>query len=216
MRAAFDAEAKSNGVYPLNPSRGLSRFDALIYRTGAAGYYRQKRGYTYTGQNFSVTQSDAPPLFARDFIIDANVTIPKEGAEGALIGYGSWFGGWSFYFDKGRPAVRHAFSQQPQDQFSIVAPAALPPGEARLRFKFDYNGGGVGKGGTMRIFVNGKEAARGRIDRQVTILAGIGETFDLGADTGVPVLDYTGGRDRFNGRIERIEVKPEAIKILPF
>jgi len=216
MRAAFDAEAKSNNVYPLNPSRGLSRFEALIYRAGAAGYYRQKRGYTYSGQNFSVTQSDAPPLFARDFVIDANVTIPKGGAEGALIGYGSWFGGWSFYVDKGRPAVRHAFSQQPQDQFSIVAPTALPPGKARLRFKFDYDGGGVGKGGAMRIFVNDKEVARGRIDRQVTMVAGITETFDLGADTGAPVLNYAGGRDRFNGSIERIDVKPEAIKILPF
>lgn len=216
MRATFDAEAKRNGVYPLNPSRGLSRFEALIYRAGAAGYFREKRGYTYAGQNYSATQSDAPPLFARDFIIDASVTIPKGGAEGALIGYGSLFGGWTFYFDKGRPAVRHAFSQQPQDQFSIIAPAALPPGDAQLRFKFDYDGGGVGKGGTMRILVNEKEVARGRIERQVTVLAGITETFDIGADTGAPVVDYAGGRNRFNGVIKRIEVKPKALKLLPF
>jgi arylsulfatase len=50
----------------------------------------------------------------------------------------------------------------------------------------------------------------------VTVLAGITETFDIGADTGAPVVDYAGGRNRFNGAIKRIEVKPKALKLLPF
>lgn len=216
MRALFDREAQRNGVFPLDPTRGLNRFDALLYRIEAANYFRGRRSYFYLGQGYQVTQADAPPLFARDFVIEADVTIPQGGGEGALIGYGSWFGGWSFYFDHGRPAVRHAYSQQPQDQFDIAAPLAVPAGPARLRYQFSYDGGGVGHGGTMRIFVNGSQVARGRVERQATIIAGITETFDIGADTGAPVLDYEQGRNRFNGVIRRIDVRPGGVKMLPF
>jgi arylsulfatase len=172
--------------------------------------------YIYRGQNYSIMQADAPQLSARDFSMEVNAVIPREGGSGALIGYGSWFGGWSFYLDRGRPAVRHAFSQQPRDQFNIVAPRALPPGPTRIRYQFQYDGGGLGRGGTMRIFVNNQRVAQGRIERQVTIVAGLGETFDIGDDTGVRVLDYPDGRARFNGEIERIDVRPGAMKFLPF
>jgi hypothetical protein len=215
MQALFDEEARRNGVYPLNPQRGTSRMDSLMFRLAAAAPFNRGQRFVYSGQGYSVTQSDAPPLFARDFSIDIDATIP-QGGDGALIGYGSWFGGWSFYLDHGRPAVRHAFSQQPRDQFSIVAPRALPAGRVRLLYQFRYDGGGLGHGGTMQILVNGQRVAQGRIERQITVVAGIGETFDVGNDTGVPVLDYPEDRTRFNGEINRIVVRPGAMKILPF
>ena len=216
MRVLFDAEARRNGVFPLNPQRGTSRIDALLFRLTAADAYNRSRRYAYSGQNYSIMQADAPQLYARDFTFDVQAVIPQGGGAGVLIGNGSWFGGWSFYLDQGRPAVHHAFSQQPRDQFNIVAPRALPPGPARIRYQFRYDGGGTGRGGTMRIFVNGARVAQGRIERQATIMAGLGETFDIGDDTGVPVLAYAGGRSRFNGEIQRIEVRPGGIKLLPF
>ncbi|MDX2274528.1 MAG: arylsulfatase [Hyphomonadaceae bacterium] len=216
MQALFAREAERNNVYPLNPQRGTARMDSLLFRFAVASPFNRQGRYVYSGQGYSIMQSDAPPLFARDYTIDIDAIIPQGGGSGALIGYGSWFGGWSFYLDQGRPAVRHAFSQQPRDQFSIIAPRALPAGRARIRYEFRYDGGGMGRGGAMRIFVNGQRVAEGRIERQITVVAGLGETFDLGDDTAAPVLDYPGGRARFNGEIERIEVRPGQMKLLPF
>lgn len=216
MQDLFAQEAQRNDVYPLNPERGTARTDSVLFRLAAASPFNHSQRYRYSGQGYSILQSDAPPLFARDFTIDVNAVVPEGGGAGALIGYGSWFGGWSFYFDRGRPAVRHAFSQQPRDQFSIIAPRALPSGRVQLRYQFHYDGGGLGHGGAMRILVNGRQVAEGRIERQTTVVAGLGETFDIGDDTAVPVLDYPDGRTRFNGEIESIEVRPGAFKILPF
>jgi arylsulfatase A-like enzyme len=213
MQDLFAQEAERNGVYPLNPQRGTARMDSLFFRLAAASPFNRERRYRYSGQGYSILQSDAPQLMARDFTIDVDATIPRDGGAGVLIGNGSWFGGWSFYLDRGRPAAHHAFSQQPRDQFSIVATRPLPPGRVRLRYQFDYDGGGLGKGGRLRILVNGQRVAEGRIERQVTIVAGLGETWDIGDDTAVPVLDYPDGRTRFNGAIDRIEVRPGPIQM---
>ena len=61
------------------------------------------------------------------------------------------------------------------------------------------------RGGLMRISVNGNEVARGRIERTFLIPAGLGETFDIGDDTGATVIDYPNGHS-FNGEIRKIEV----------
>jgi hypothetical protein len=216
LQALFAQEAERNDVYPLNPQRGTARIDSMLFRLAVASPFNRAQHYVYSGQGYSITQSDAPPLFARDFTIEIDATIPHGGGVGALIGYGSWFGGWSFYLDHGRPAVRQAVSQQPRDQFSVIAARALAPGRVHLRYQFHYDGSGLGRGGTMQILVNGARVAQGRIDRQITVVAGIGETFDIGDDTAVPVLEYPDNQHRFNGVIDRIEVDPGGMKMLPF
>ena len=48
-------------------------------------------------------------------------------------------------------------------------PKPLPDGKATIRYEFAYDGGGLGKGGTGTIFVNGEKVAEGRIDRTQAI-----------------------------------------------
>src|SRR5262249_27770994 len=60
-----------------------------------------------------------------------------------------------------------------------------------VRFHFDYDGGGLGKGGTMIISVDGKGVAKGRIEKTIPFAISL-ETVDVGADCGLPVAsDYT-------------------------
>src|SRR5262249_22659999 len=64
-------------------------------------------------------------------------------------------------------------------------------GKHALRFHFDYDGGGIGKGGTMTISLDGKDVAKGRIEKTVPIVFSM-DTVDVGADVGRPVAsDYT-------------------------
>ena len=58
----------------------------------------------------------------------------------------------------------------------------------------------------MRISVNGREVARGAIDRTIFATAGLGETFDTGRDTGAPVVAYKGS-DLLTADIRRIDVQ---------
>lgn len=211
LRNLWWQEAERNNVLPLDDRRGAMR---VIWQRLGKGSSREK--YEYWGKGISVFSHHAAPLTMCDFVIDAEITSPDEGAHGVLLASGSWFGGWSFYFDEGRPVAHHAFSQQPADQFRIASETRLPSGEHRILFEFEYDGGGIGKGGDMQITVNGEVVAQGRIERQIIIPAGIGETLDIGRDTGVPVVAEGGGTREFNGEIHKVEVRPGGIIGMPF
>lgn len=44
----------------------------------------------------------------------------------------------------------------------VEAGSSLPPGSHRVRMDFEYDGGGVAKGGTVRLFIDDREVGQGR------------------------------------------------------
>ena len=59
----------------------------------------------------------------------------------------------------------------------------------------------------MRILVDGKQIANGRIERTISLRAGLGETFDIGYDTGAPVVEDYAKDGRFTGDISKLTVE---------
>jgi len=208
LRDIWWKEAERNNVLPLDNSMGVRRAMRFLL---AKGDKRDK--YIYWGDDTSVWIRNAPSLCMCDFTIDAKITVPEKGADGVLLALGNWFGGWSFYFDQGKPIVHHAFTEQPEHQFVIASDTVLPEGENTLRFSFKYDGGGIGKGGDMQIIYNDNVIAQGRIERQISSPP-LGETFDIGRDTGGTVVAEGAGTRPFNGKIHKVVVDPGRPKVL--
>ena len=119
------------------------------------------------------------------------------------------FGGWSLYLKDGKPTYCYNFLGL--EQFKVSAPEALAAGKATVRMNFDYDGGGIGKGGTATILVNGKEVASGRIERTQGMIFSADETAGVGMDDATPVTtDYKERDNSFTGKILKVtvEVKP--------
>jgi len=200
MIALWDGEARRNNVYPIDERPNTVRGAGLAGGRPNAGRTR----FTYWGSDVSVSTIAAPSFAGRSFSVEASIQAP-DGASGVLMAIGSWFGGWGFYLDKGRPTAVEAFSQLPGDTFKVAAGEALKPGPAKVRFDF-VSDGGVYAGGEMSITVDGRQLVRGRIPKTIAMPAGLGETLDIGRDTGAPVsADY--GRANFDGSISRIDVE---------
>jgi hypothetical protein len=89
----------------------------------------------------------------------------------------------------GKPMFVHAFSNQEQHKYRIAANQKLSSGKHTVRFDFKYDGGGIGKGGTGALLVDGQQVAQGRIERTVPIRFSLDETFDVGEDTGTAVIE---------------------------
>jgi arylsulfatase len=202
LKAVWRSEAERNNVLPLDDGMGMGR--AL---QGSLAHASPATDYVYWGKGVSVGGQSAPSLTARSFSVTADVVLPSDHETGVLAAVGSWFGGWSFYLKDGKPVGYEAFSQQPKDQFRVASDQALPAGPAKIRWDFAYDGGGVGKGGVLKISVNGKPLAEGRIDRTILIPAGLGETFDVGRDTGAPGSEEYAGNGGFAGEVRKVEVE---------
>ncbi|HZF41629.1 MAG TPA: hypothetical protein VE715_22610 [Blastocatellia bacterium] len=90
--------------------------------------------------------------------------------------------------------------------YKVESSEPLPAGDVTLKLSFDYDGGGVGKGGEARLFVNDKEVAKGRIEKTIPYLFSMsGETFDVGEDTGAPVGPYE-HEFPFTGKIKKVQI----------
>jgi arylsulfatase len=102
---------------------------------------------------------------------------------------------------RGRPA--YVYNLFGKTMTTIVGPESLDPGPTRLELRFDYDGGGAGKGAYLRLLVNRKKVAEGRLEASVPGFFSIDETFDVGTDTGSPAGEYPPGFE-FEGQIERV------------
>src|SRR5512133_3977389 len=73
--------------------------------------------------------------------------------------------------------------------------------------EFAYDGGGVGKGATVTLYLDGAKTGEGRVEATVPMLLSIDETCDVGSDTASPVSDdYTPENSRFTGSIKCVQL----------
>ncbi len=62
--------------------------------------------------------------------------------------------------DDSKPRFAYALSNQKQHKFVAASETALAPGNHVVRVKFQYAGGGLGKGGTAILLADEKEVAK--------------------------------------------------------
>jgi arylsulfatase A-like enzyme len=137
--------------------------------------------------------------------VTAEVVIPNGGAGGVIIAQGGEFGGWSLYLVEGRP--RCCYNLFGIQRFTVDGDRAVPDGTHQVRVEFTYDGGGLGKGGTATLFVDGDRAGEGRVEGTVPMVFSADETADIGTDYASPVADdYPPGDTAFTGRINWVQL----------
>jgi arylsulfatase len=73
--------------------------------------------------------------------------------------------------------------------------------------EFAYDGGGLGKGGTVSLYVDGQKSGEGRVEATVPMVFSADETCDVGSDTASAVSDdYTPADSKFTGVIDWVEL----------
>jgi len=207
MQDLFMKEAVKYSVLPLD-DRLLERLNAALVgrpdlmagRTSLTVY----QGMTGMAENVFINVKN------KSHTITAEVEIPKKGANGAILAQAGRFGGWSLYVKDGKPAYTYNFVGL--QRYTVAAKEPLTAGKATLRFEFAYDGGGVGKGGTGTLFVNGKQVATGRIEHTTCCAFSADEGADVGADEGTPVTEAYKVPFKFTGKIDKVTLELKEIK----
>ncbi|NVK52806.1 MAG: arylsulfatase [Flavobacteriaceae bacterium] len=202
LRALFKEEAEKNKVFPLD--------DRYIERADPKNRPEPNRGrkeFIYYGSTNRIPEGSAVNTKNTSFTITAELSIPKGGAEGMIITQGGWFAGYGLMLLDGKPTFTYAKSHYPQDKYTVQAPNKITEGNHTLQLKFDYDGGGVGKGATATLLVDGNEVASGRIEETVPTRYSMTEGLEVGRDAGMPVNDEYDVPFYFTGEIDRVIVK---------
>ena len=137
--------------------------------------------------------------------VTAQVDVPSGNGSGTIVAQGGAFGGWSLYLLDGRPA--YCYNLFGVRQFKVIGDDPVGGGAHQIRVEFTYDGGGIGKGGSASVFVDGTKVADGRIDQTVPMVFSADETADVGNDTGTPVTDYlVEGKAAFSGTVDWVQI----------
>jgi len=73
--------------------------------------------------------------------------------------------------------------------------------------EFAYDGGGLGKGGNVTLYYDGKEVGKGRVAATQALVFSADETTDIGYESGTPVSpDYTSKDSKFTGKIHWVQL----------
>ncbi len=72
--------------------------------------------------------------------------------------------------------------------------------------EFVYDGGGLAKGGTVTLYVDGKKSGEGRVEHTEPMVFSADETLDVGNDFRSPVTyDYPAVK-KFSGEVTWVEI----------
>ena len=142
----------------------------------------------------------------KSFTVTAEITAPEADAAGVLIAQGGAFGGWSLFVTEGKPAF--CYNAYGIKEFNIVGESALPGGTHQVRAEFAYEGGGLGKGGTVTLYVDGEAAGSGHVEATEPFTFSMDETCDVGVDTATRVssLYANGPSNAFTGEVDWVRI----------
>jgi arylsulfatase A-like enzyme len=135
--------------------------------------------------------------------VTAEIVVPKTAAEGVIIAQGGNIGGWCLYAKGGK--LKYCYNLLGIQQFYAESASELTPGDHQVRMEFAYDGGGIGKGGTAKLYVDGKQVGECKVPATAGMVFSADDGCDVGVDTGSPVSpDYGSRGNEFSGRVKGV------------
>jgi arylsulfatase A-like enzyme len=201
LRTLFMQEARKYNVLPLDDRR-IERFNSDL--AGRPTLIHGNSQLLFGGMG-RLSENVVLNIKNKSHSVTAEVTIPDGGAEGVIVAQGGAYAGWSLYLDGGRPT--YAYNVLGVRHFDIGSETPLPPGTHQVRMEFTYDGGGLGKGGDVALYLDGTKTGEGRIDATVPLAFSGDETCDIGSDTASPVSDrYRAEGSHFTGTVQWVQL----------
>jgi arylsulfatase A-like enzyme len=194
-------EAVKYNVVPLD-DRSFERFDADI-----AGRPKLIEGDTqvlFSGMR--VSENCVVNVKNTSHMVTAQVTVPESGAAGVIVTQGGGVGGWSLYAHEGR--LKYCYNFFGINYYMTTADEPIPAGKHELKMEFAYDGGGMGKGGNVTLYCDGRAVGTGRVEQTEPMAFSADEACDVGSDTGSPAsTDYGPTGNKFSGVIDWVRLE---------
>ncbi|MFF1634169.1 arylsulfatase [Leifsonia sp. NPDC058248] len=194
-------EAVKYNVLPLDDRR-IERFNSDI--AGRPQLVKGETQFIYGGMT-RLSENSVLNLKNKSHSVTAEIVVPDGGANGVVVSQGGAFAGWSLYLHEG--VLKYCHNLAGLQRFYATGTAPVPAGTHQVRMEFAYDGGGLAKGGTASLFIDGIDAGSGRIGATIPLLYSADETLDVGLDTGTPVSDDYEAEVAFSGTVNWVELQ---------
>ena len=196
LKALFEEEAKKNNVYPLDGDVGprLAKMQARAAPQGKELVY-------WPPAAIRVHESVAPPVKNKSHELIADVDIPANGGDGILVTAGGRTSGYALMVLDNQLVYIYNYIGE---RTIIMSSENVPTGKSQLRMVFTKTGNFEGD---AELFINERSVGKVHIPKTIPATYSIEETFDVGQDTGSPIIEDTYAVPFKNTALEKLTVK---------
>ena len=152
-----------------------------------------------------LTESSVVSIKNKSHAVTAEIVVPEGGAQGVIIAQGGSIGGWSLYAKERQAALLLQPARRPSASTS-TATREIPAGTHQVRMEFDYDGPGLGKGGTARLFLDGEQIGEGTVGATAAMIFSADDTCDVGREDGALVAEDYPVPNAFTGEVNWVEI----------
>jgi arylsulfatase A-like enzyme len=201
LQRQFLIEATKYNVLPLDDRR-IERFNSDMAGRPVLVTGRSQTLYEGMGR---LSENAVINLKNKSHTVTAEIDVGDRPANGVIVAQGGAFDGWALYVKDAIP--KYCYNLLGLTRYTITGDAPLTRGTHQVRLDFSYDGGGLGKGGTVTLILDGDKIGEGRLDATVPIIFSGDETANLGVDHGSPVSDdYTPDGNAFTGTVNWVRL----------
>ena len=151
-----------------------------------------------------LTEGSVVNIKNKSHAVTAEIEVPESGADGVIVAQGGLTGGWSLYAKDGKP--RYCYNFFGLNRYTVEGATPIPAGTHQVRMEFAYDGGGIAKGGTVTLYIDGASVGEGRVEQTEPFVFSADETCDVGDEFGSPVTDDYPSPRKFNGEVKWVEI----------
>jgi arylsulfatase A-like enzyme len=200
LQRLFLIEAAKYNVLPLDDRRAERFIPELAGRPALIKGNRQ----LLFGAMGRLSENSVVNIKNKSHAVTAEIEVPDGGAQGVIIAQGGSIGGWSMYLKEGRP--RYCYNLLGMHRFYVETDAEVPPGTHQVRMEFDYDGPGLGKGGTVTLYLDGDKIGDGKVPGTAPAVFSADDTCDVGRENGALVAEDYPVPNRFTGVVNWVEI----------
>ena len=128
LKELFWEEAEKHNVLPL-----LAAFSVFF---GILPPMPTITTQTFYGDVENIASGMIPRVYGRSYAIEAELSVPGEGAEGVIVAEADEMGGFSLWVDE-NGLLHHSYSMMGVEQYKQVSTEPIPTGDVTVRMQFD-------------------------------------------------------------------------------
>jgi arylsulfatase len=200
LRRLFLIEAAKYNVLPLDDRR-MERFIPEL--AGRPALIKGNRQLLFGGMG-RLSESSVVNIKNKSHTVTAEIEVPEGGANGVIIAQGGSIGGWSLYLKEGK--LRYCYNLLGIQRFYVDTDKDAPAGTHQVRMEFEYDGPGLGKGGTVTLYLDGDTVGEGQVAGTAPAVFSADDTCDVGQENGALVAEDYPVPNAFTGVVNWVEI----------
>ncbi len=197
LKQLWWSEAARNRVLPL--LGGYSVFFGMLPPMPT------RTRFEFAGDVQNVQTPVIPRVIGRSYAIEGQLLVPDDGAEGVIVAYADFIGGFALWVDEHR-RLNHTYQFLGVETYRQTSTEPIPTGDVTVKMLFEIDEPKPASGGTVTLWANDRQIGEGRLDKTISLIFSTYAGMDMGRDNGGVVdLDY---EDRapyaFTGTVKRV------------